>query len=204
MINISPICRRLPLKHICSKTMLEHPRKRGKSLYESSHVSDIECNNISDCVWGFVTSVEKLYRKQESAKFRTVCGFASIVTLWKMCWIWITFNRMQMIWANLSAFVDREILLVKSSDPILELVRIQGPKGPKKYVWFSCEETSRGNLYGLFIHFSEYLMVVASKDGKTIAFCHFCLWISLLSQKYLTQTLTLHINRLSSQLRFVG
>ena len=56
-----------------------------------------------------------------------------------------------------------------------------------------CMFSSRGETCMVFYHkrFVISTIVVASKDGRTIAFYHFYLCISLLSQEYLTQTFTL-------------
>ena len=59
--------------------------KEGKNLYESGHVTDVEYNNISDCL-KFVMYVEKLSRKRESEKTRTLTKitrcFASVFAPW--------------------------------------------------------------------------------------------------------------------------
>ena len=50
--------------------MSEFPLKEGKNLYISSHVSNADYDNTSsEYAW---------YRKQESEKICTVCGFASV------------------------------------------------------------------------------------------------------------------------------
>lgn len=60
------------------KKMIENPQKRGKICMKA--VMFLLLNTIIyQNARGFVTYVEKLYRKQESEKIHTVCGFASIL-----------------------------------------------------------------------------------------------------------------------------
>ena len=80
-VSISPIRQWLTLKQSRSKTMLEHPRKRGKICMKTVMFPKSRTIIHHQNAWSFVTFV--LLRSQDQKRMRV---FAPKKFLWKLVW----------------------------------------------------------------------------------------------------------------------